>query len=163
MRQHDPMLRLIGGFKLVKALALVVFAVSLLEPAWRHELRVLVQTFGVDPEHYLADVIAKLRNLDRAHRLEIAIALCVYASLFTVEGVGLILRKVWAEYLTIVITVSFIPFEIYEMVEKESFLKGLVIAANVAAVVYLLWRLRRDKHWPWRRVRTRNAIGGTAS
>ncbi len=144
------MLRLIGGFKLVKALALVVFGVSLLEPAWRHELRVLVHAFGVDPDHYLADVIAKLRNLDHAHRLEIAIALCVYASLFAVEGVGLVLRKVWAEYLTVVITTSFIPLEVYEMVEKESLVKGLVIAANVAAVLYLLWRLRRDKHWPWR-------------
>lgn len=147
---HDPMLRLIGAFKLVKALALVVFAVSLLEPAWRHELRVLVQAFGVDPEHYLADVIAKLRNLDRAHRLEIAIALCVYASLFTVEGVGLVMRKLWAEYVTIIITTSFIPLEIYEMVEKGSIVKALVIVANLAAVVYLLWRLRRDKHWPWR-------------
>jgi uncharacterized membrane protein (DUF2068 family) len=150
MRQHDPMLRLIGGFKLVKALALVVFAVSLLDPWWRHQLHLLARAAGVDPDHRLADVIAKLRSLDHAHRLEIAIALCVYASLYVVEGVGLVMRKLWAEYLTVVITTSFIPFEVYEMVEKESVLKAVVIVLNVAAVVYLLWRLRRDKHWPWR-------------
>jgi uncharacterized membrane protein (DUF2068 family) len=152
MRQHDPMLRLIGGFKLVKALALVVFALSLLHPWWRHELRVLAHAVGVDPDHRLADVIAKLRDLDHAHRLEIAIALCIYATLYVVEGVGLILRKLWAEYLTIVITTSFIPIEIYEMIEKGSVLKALVIVLNALAVVYLLWRLRRDKHWPWRKV-----------
>jgi uncharacterized membrane protein (DUF2068 family) len=151
MRQHDPILRLIGAFKLVKALVLVVFAFSLMNPDWRHELRVLARAVGVDPEHRLADVIAKLRDLGDARRAEIGVALCVYAALFTCEGVGLLMRKVWAEYFTIVITTSFIPLEIYEMVEKKSVLKGIVIALNVAAVIYLLWRLRRDKHWPWHR------------
>lgn len=145
------MLRLIGGFKLVKSLVLVAFAVSLMNAGWRHDLRVLARAVGVDPDHHLADVIAKLRDLNEAHRLEIGIAVCVYAALFACEGFGLIFRKLWAEYLTIVITTSFIPFEVYEMVEKESVLKALVIALNVAAVVYLLWRLRRDKHWPWHR------------
>ncbi len=153
MHQHDPMLRLIGAFKLVKALVLVAFAVSLMNTSWRHEVRVLAHAVGVDPEHKLADVIAWLRNLGQARRTEIGIAVCAYAALFTVEGVGLILRKLWAEYVTIVITTSFIPFEIYEMVDKRSVLKALVIAINVAAVIYLLWRLHRDKHWPWRRAR----------
>ena len=143
------MLRLIGAFKLVKALALVAFAVSLMDPAWRHELRVLVRAVGVDPDHRLADVIAKLRDMGEAHRRDIGLAVLAYAALFTVEGVGLIMRKLWAEYVTIVITTSFIPLEIYEMIEKGSVLKGFVIAINVAAVVYLLWRLHRDKHWPW--------------
>ena len=145
------MLRLIGGFKLVKSFVLVAFAVSLLNATWRNELRALARAVGVDPEHRLADVIAKLRDLDHAHRLEIAIALCVYAALFACEGFGLVFRKLWAEYLTIVITTSFIPLEVYEMVEKGSWLKALVIVFNVGAVVYLLWRLRRDKHWPWHR------------
>ncbi|MGE5183863.1 MAG: DUF2127 domain-containing protein [Acidobacteriota bacterium] len=153
MRQHDPMLRLIGAFKLVKALLLVAVALSLLDAGWRHELRVVARAVGVDPDHHLADVIARLRDLDHAHRLEIGIALCVYAAMFACEGIGLVLRKLWAEYLTIVITTSFVPFEIYELVEKKSALKALVIAINVAGVIYLLWRLRRDKHWPWHRTR----------
>src|SRR5438094_640934 len=144
MRHHDPMLRLIGAFKLVKALLLVAFAVSLLDPWWRQELRHLARAVGVDPDHRLAELIAKLRDLDGARRTEIAIALCVYASLYVTEGVGLIRRRLWAEYLTVIITTSFIPFEVYEMVEKGSVLKAFVIALNLAAVVYLLWRLRRD-------------------
>ena len=74
-----------------------------------------------------------------------------YAAVFLVEGLGLLFRKRWAEWLTVVVTASFVPVEIYEMVARESLLKGLVIAVNVAAVAYLLWRLRRDKHWPWHR------------
>lgn len=127
------MLRLIGGFKLVKALLLLAFAAAM-----------------VEPHHWITHTVAKLRDLDWHTREKYAIALVAYASLYVVEGIGLILRKVWAEYLTTVITISFIPLEVYEMIEHRSALKALVIAANVAAVGYLLWRLRRDKHWPWR-------------
>jgi uncharacterized membrane protein (DUF2068 family) len=151
MRHHDPMLRLIGAFKLVKAFLLVSFALSLVVATWRHELREVARAVGFDPDYRLASVVAKLRDMDEVHREEIAIAVGLYAALYTVEGIGLLRRKLWAEYLTIVITTSFIPLEVYEMIEKESVLKGVVIALNVAAVIYLLWRLRRDKHWPWRR------------
>jgi uncharacterized membrane protein (DUF2068 family) len=150
MRKHDPWIRIIGGFKLVKAAVLLVFALSLMNGDLRHELRSLAHAVGVDPEHRLASVLARLRSLDHAHRLEIGAALIVYASLYIVEGVGLLRLKVWAEYLTVVITTSFIPLEVYEMVERGSLLKALVIALNLGAVVYLLWRLRRDHHWPWR-------------
>lgn len=150
MRKHDPWIRVIGVFKLVKAAALVAFALSLMNNELRHHMRGLAHAVGVDPDHYLADAIAKLRSLDHPHRLEIGIAVLTYAGLFVVEGVGLIFKRVWAEYLTVIITTSFIPFEVYEMIARGSWLKGAVIAVNVAAVIYLLWRLRRDHHWPWR-------------
>ena len=143
------MLRLLGAFKLVKALALVAFAVSLMDPAWRHELRVLVRAVGVDPDHRLADVIAKLRDMGEAHRRDIGLAVLAYAALFTVEGVGLIMRKLWAEYVTIVITTSFIPLEIYELAHGKSVLKAVVIALNIAIVIYLILRLRHNKRWPF--------------
>ena len=151
MRKHDPWIRVIGAFKLVKAAVLVFFAISLLNQDLRHHLRGLAHAVGVDPDHYLADALAKLRSLDKPHRLEIGIAVLVYAALFTVEGVGLLTLRVWAEYVTVIITISFIPFEVYEMIEHKSVLKGVVIAVNLAALVYLLWRLRRDHHWPWRK------------
>jgi uncharacterized membrane protein (DUF2068 family) len=150
MRKHDPWIRVIGAFKLVKAAALVVVAFSVMNYELRHQLRGVAHAVGVDPDHYLADMLAKLRSLDRPHRLEIGSAVLIYAGLFTVEGVGLLKLKVWAEYVTVIITGSFIPVEIYEMVDRGSWVKGVVIAVNVAAVVYLLWRLRRDHPWPWR-------------
>ena len=58
----------------------------------------------------------------------------------------------WAEYVTVIITTSLVPIEVYEMIEHESITKGIVIAVNLAAVAYLIWRLRRDHHWPFRHV-----------
>ncbi len=70
----------------------------------------------------------------------------VYAGLFLTEGVGLLMRKRWGEIVTIVITGSFLPFEIYELIVKEfSVVKLLLLIANAAVLVYLIWHLRHEK------------------
>jgi hypothetical protein len=48
------------------------------------------------------------------------------------------LAKRWAEYLTLVSTALFIPFEIYEISAGVSAFKVIILAINVAIVVYLL-------------------------
>ena len=67
-------------------------------------------------------------------------------ALFTVEGVGLLSRKIWAEWLTIVITCSFIPLEIYEVVEKGSVMKAVVLVANILIAIYLIARRLHAHH-----------------
>jgi uncharacterized membrane protein (DUF2068 family) len=62
------------------------------------------------------------------------------------EGVGLLMRKHWGKIVTIVITSSFLPFEIYELAVKEfSVFKLLLLLGNVAVVIYLVWRLKHEK------------------
>ena len=64
--------------------------------------------------------------------------------MFATEGWFLHRRKHWAEWFTVGVTVSFIPFEVYELVEGPSIGKAVMLAANVAIVIYLLVRrLRR--------------------
>jgi uncharacterized membrane protein (DUF2068 family) len=75
---------------------------------------------------------------------------------FLVEGVGLMLRRGWAEVLTTVITTSFLPLEIYELIKHESWMKIGVVLVNALIVVYLVRRLRREGHWPFHR---RSALG----
>jgi uncharacterized membrane protein (DUF2068 family) len=66
--------------------------------------------------------------------------------LFSVEGIGLLTRKVWAEWLTIIITTSFIPLEVYEMVHKSSAIKAVVLVANILIVIYLVARRIHASH-----------------
>jgi len=75
----------------------------------------------------------------------LAVGTFVYAAVFLVEGTGLLLRKRWAEYLTTIVTASFVPFELYEMAHTPSVLKAAGIALNVAIVVYLIVRLRQKR------------------
>jgi uncharacterized membrane protein (DUF2068 family) len=64
--------------------------------------------------------------------------LLVYAALQIVEGIGLWSLKRWGEYVAVIGTTLFVPLEVYEVVEKLSWLKITLLVLNVAAVVYLL-------------------------
>ena len=58
------------------------------------------------------------------------------------RGVGLWFAKRWAEYLTFVATIVFIPIEIDELIKGVTALKVLAFIINVAIAVYLLYAKR---------------------
>jgi uncharacterized membrane protein (DUF2068 family) len=145
--QSGTMLRVIGALKIAKALMLVACGVGLLSVGAHTFAGTLHTDVG---NHYMTRLLAKLSTVSPKKLHHLGVGCFVYAALFATEGIGLWLRKLWAEYLTIVITGSFIPLEVYEMVRRGSVMKGVVIAVNIAIVVYLVLRLRRDKQWPFR-------------
>ncbi len=59
-----------------------------------------------------------------------------------VEAIGLWLGRRWAEYLTFVETVVFVPYEIYELTKSVTALKVLTLVINLAIVAYLLFSKR---------------------
>ena len=75
-----------------------------------------------------------------------------YAALFSVEGVGLLLRKRWAEWMTVIVTGSFIPFELIGIVRRPGPGKIVALALNIAIVVYIGlnivrgWGENRQRH-----------------
>jgi uncharacterized membrane protein (DUF2068 family) len=64
--------------------------------------------------------------------------------LLLIEGTGLYLQKRWGEYFTILITASFLPFELYEFIHAFTFIKLGVLWVNAAILVYLIVRVRRE-------------------
>ncbi len=68
-----------------------------------------------------------------------------YAAVFLVEGVGLLLRKRWAEYFAVIVTGSFLPLEAYELVERVRLTRVVVVAVNLAIVLYLISCLRAPR------------------
>ena len=137
MRRRDSnVLRLIALFRLSKAAILIAGGIALLH-------RLPIPEWVTRFPHALT-FVAKLQDPHRAHF--VAAAAFAYAALFIVEGTGLWLQKKWAEYLTLVATASFLPFEIYETVQKVTVLRVAILCVNALIVVYLLWRVRhRDR------------------
>jgi uncharacterized membrane protein (DUF2068 family) len=68
----------------------------------------------------------------------IGIALILYAALQIAEGIGLWSMRRWGEYLAVVGTTAFIPLEVYEVIDRVTWLKIVILLINIAAVVYLL-------------------------
>jgi uncharacterized membrane protein (DUF2068 family) len=55
-----------------------------------------------------------------------------------VEAVGLWYQRRWAEYLTFVAVVVFLPYEIWELTKSISPLKVVALVVNIVIAVYLL-------------------------
>jgi len=69
-----------------------------------------------------------------------------YAAVLLTEGIGLLMAQRWAEYLTIVITASLIPLEVYELVRHTNVTRVTVLVVNLAIVIYLIVRVRWERH-----------------
>lgn len=144
---HGRGLRVIAAFKLLKAFALIgvgVGALKLLHKDVATLVEHWINVFRVDPHnHYIDLLLAKLAILDDRRLKELSVGTFVYASIFLVEGVGLVLRKRWAEYFTIITTSSLLPIEIYELTRRVSVGRSFALLINVAVVAYLIFELRR--------------------
>jgi uncharacterized membrane protein (DUF2068 family) len=65
-----------------------------------------------------------------------------YAALLGIEGIGLLLRKRWAEYFTIITTGALLPLEGYELARHVTMVKVIVLLVNAAIVWYLVVQVR---------------------
>ncbi len=68
-----------------------------------------------------------------------------YSALQLTEGVGLWFEKRWAEYLTVIATSFLVPVEIYELYEKFTWIRLVILILNLFVVWYLATRLKDEK------------------
>ena len=146
---HDRGLLLIGLFKLGKAIlffCIGVGAIHLLHKDLGDELLKLAAALRFDPESRVVSVLMEKVDLIDAHRLrEIGFATFAYSALALTEGIGLMLEKVWAEYLTLFLTVSFLPWELYELARRPNWFRLGLLVINLVVLAYLVWLLQRKK------------------
>jgi len=146
---RDRGLLLIGLFKLAKAIfffGVGVGAIHLLHKDLEDEVMRLALKFKFDPESRFVSLLLDKVDLIDAHRLrQISVATFGYSALALTEGVGLLLEKVWAEYLTLILTISFLPWELYELVRRPDWFRLSLLLINLAVLWYLVWLLRRKK------------------
>jgi len=144
---HDRGLLAIGLFKLVKAIfffCVGIGAIHLLHKDLEDEVMRLALRFKFDPESRIVSLLLSKVDLIDAHRLrQISVGTFGYSALALTEGVGLLLEKVWAEYLTLILTISFLPWELYELARKPDWFRLSLLLINLAVLWYLVWLLRR--------------------
>lgn len=70
----------------------------------------------------------------------IGIGVILFALLELTEAIGLARRRRWAEYLTVLAGTIGMPFEIHEVLARQTVLRVGFLVANVAIVVYLAWQ-----------------------
>ena len=150
MQKHGRAgLTLIGLFKLVKGLALLLLAVGLLRLLHRDiEATVThwLEMFRMDPDNrYLHGFLERIFRVTPKQLRALSAGTFLYSGIFLTEGIGLLMRKHWAEYMTVISTALFIPLECYELWERLTWPRAIILAVNIATVWYLASGLRRQK------------------
>jgi uncharacterized membrane protein (DUF2068 family) len=140
-------LLLIGVFRLLKSATLIAVGIGALHLLHKNIAAIAanwIDSLDLDPNNpYVVRFLEKLSALDPQKLKALGAGTFLYAGIYLVEGVGLVLRKRWAEYVTIISTAGFIPLEVYEIAEKINAIRIGVLLVNIAIVAYLIWDLRR--------------------
>jgi uncharacterized membrane protein (DUF2068 family) len=146
--KHHPALMTISVYKFVKAALSLLSAVVAwrltnphVEAAMHAWAETLPQGFS---EHLVREALAAVSGIPAFRWRQLGFVSLLYATLFTVEGVGLWRERSWAEYLTIVTSSLLLPFEFIAVLHHPTLLRTGVLIANAAIVAYLIvWTLRR--------------------
>lgn len=148
-KAHDRGLLLIGLFKLGKSIlffCIGVGAIHLLHKNLGEVVMRVAAALKFDSEsRFVALLLDKVYLIDIRQLKLISLGTFTYSAVALTEGVGLVLEKVWAEYLTLTLTVSFLPWELYELVRRPSWFRLGLLLVNLAVLAYLVWLLRRKK------------------
>jgi uncharacterized membrane protein (DUF2068 family) len=124
-------------------IAVAFGALKMLQLGIAKRARQTIEALATHFDRRWADhVIAWLGSQPTKHLHVIAIVAFLYAALFVTEGLGLWEEKRWAEYLTVIATLSFVPFEIYELIHRQTAPRIAALVINVVVVAYLIQRLR---------------------
>jgi len=140
--RHNTWLILIAAFKLAQALLFVLIGVGafrLLHKDVGNLIEQWVDHLNFNPEsRFVNFLLDKAELIDDRLLRRIGAAVFIYAALDVVEGTGLYLEKVWAEYLTLAITASFLPLEIFEIIRRVTLIRVSLLTVNTLVLIYLL-------------------------
>lgn len=142
-------LRWIGTLQLVKGLLLVALALGLLTFLHRDVdeiVGVWMSKLGINIEKPRAAAFLEMLDLVTDKQLfQMSIIAFAFSGVLMTQGTGLLLRKDWAKYLTLVATSMLIPFEGFELAKGFGWIKLTVLLVNLAivGVMFCLVRAKR--------------------
>ena len=162
---------LIAVFEVIKAGLFLVAAAGVFHLVNRDtevELTKLLHAFRISGDsHFVKEALLKADLITNPTKRVVSGLLLLYAALHATEGTGLLLRKRWAEYITVIMTGIFIPYELFILIHHTTHSrvtplvppdqkwvalfsqhlfvwKILVLIGNVGIVCYLVYHLRHN-------------------
>lgn len=142
-------LLLVGLYKLFEAaffIAIGAGALHLVHKNLGDLIMRVVNVLPMDPEGRAVGFLMDKADLISAHDLRrIGGGAFIYAATRIVEGTGLLMRKTWAEYFTVILTTLGLPVEIYQLIRRANWFKVGALVANLAILLYLILVLKRGR------------------
>lgn len=144
--EHVKGLAVIAAFKLTGALLLTIVGLGALHLLRNDAVDIVsgwVDAFGADVKgERVQELLARVAGIPPQRFQQVGLGAFAYASILVTQGIGLLRRKRWAEWLTVAITSSFLPLEVYELLLGVKLLKVVLLVVNSVIVWYLVRHLR---------------------
>jgi uncharacterized membrane protein (DUF2068 family) len=141
-KQHNKVLILIAIYKGLQAalfFAVGIGALRLLHKDVGDVFEDLRDSLHFSPESRLVNfLLEKASLIDDPILRRIGAVAFSYAALSLAEGTGLYLEKAWGELLTLVITASFLPWEVFEVIRHVTWMRIALLVINTLVFIYLL-------------------------
>lgn len=148
-RERDQLIEIIAIYKFVKVAGLLAIdfgIIKLLQPTTADRVQNWILALSNSAAHpHIQRMLEVVTSYSPRKMQALGVVALFYAMLYMIEGIGLWHQSRWAEYLTIIATALFIPFEVYELVRRVTFPRAGALVVNIAAVVYLIYRLRHEE------------------
>jgi uncharacterized membrane protein (DUF2068 family) len=142
-------LLVVGIYKMAKVVffsALGFGALRLIHKNIGDEVLRLTEMLRLGPESHVVGFLLDKADLIGHHQLRQASMLSFgYAGLCLIEGTGLLLRRVWAEYFTVLLTLLGLPLESYELLQRFNWLKVGALVVNLIVLFYLVAVMKRKR------------------
>lgn len=139
---HNKWLLLIAGYKGLQALLFIAVGVGafrLLHKDIDDVLTQIASALRFNPEsRFVNFLLDKATLINDPVLRRIGAAAFSYAALSLAEGIGLYLEKAWGEILTLAITASFLPWEVFEIFRRLTWVRVGLLVINFLVFLYLL-------------------------
>lgn len=140
-RHHDQWIIIIGVFKLLQAAAFLLLGIGALRLLHKDLLDIAehwILALRFNPEgHFVSLILGQVALIDPHRMKEISAAIFLIAGLDAIEGAGLVLEKTWAEFVTLILTLSFLPWELVAMFRHPTGIRAGLALINIAVLLYL--------------------------
>ncbi len=139
-------LRTVAVFEAAKG-ALVLFVAfglpGLTQYHTRHFLERLARHFHLNPERHYPRMLLQLADiLDTGLSWLFIASAAIYAGVRFAEAYGLWRQRTWGEWLGCLGAALYLPWEVHYLIHHPGWLPALVLATNLAIVIYLAACLR---------------------
>jgi uncharacterized membrane protein (DUF2068 family) len=134
-------LRTLAMFEVAKAavVLLIGWGVFLTHKNLADVAERVVQILHVNPEGKLSYLLFELASHASDRNLWVlALVTLAYTSVRSTEAYGLWREREWAQWFSLLFTALYLPPELYWMLRNPSWLKCVVLAANVVTFLFLL-------------------------
>jgi uncharacterized membrane protein (DUF2068 family) len=146
VRRHDrevKALRAVASLELTKGLVVMLAGFGVL--SLRHHdvwgiADSLLLLLHISPGRHFARLFLDWADeMTDARLLTIAAMAMAYSLLRFVEAYGLWRERVWAEWLALISGALYVPFEVWDLVHKPTWIRAAILTVNLLVVAYMAY------------------------